>query len=423
MTLARWWRCSTGAAAVMLAVLNGCASAPDPLDQTAATIIDEPGVPKQLQDRQIVVALPERLRAQWPAIARDLQATYRLRPVGEFPLTSIKVQCFVFQVPADQPLNAVIGQLRTDPRIELAQPNQRFEGLQAAADNPYHDLAYGVRLIRADRVRAVSTGRGVAVAVIDTGADIDHPDLTGRIVDTATFVEGGEASFRSDRHGTAVAGIIGARVSETGVDGVAPEARLTVLKACWYADSGAVKARCSSWTLAKAVDYAINHQIKVINMSLGGPPDDLLARLLATAEQNGVAVVAATRENADSPGFPASLATAIPAVACDLNGRVAQQPGSTLPFAVAAPGVDVAAQAPQAHYALLSGSSLAAAHVTGVVALLLQQTPQATPAQIRSALSASARPLAGASPAAHSSFGLIDACAALARNNPVLTCP
>lgn len=421
MTLAKRWR-SIGTAAV-LAALNGCATPPDALDAAAPTLVDEPGVPKQLQARQIIVALPERLRAEWPTIARDLQAQYRLRPVGEFPLTSINVQCFVFQVPNGQTLDAVIDRLRADPRVELAQPNQYFEALQATATKPYRDLAYGAQLIRADLAHAVSTGRGVPVAVIDTGADTEHPDLQGRIAETATFVEGGESSFRNDRHGTAVAGIIGARAGGNGAQGIAPEARLTVLKSCWYSDPDDAKARCSSWTLAKAVDHAINHRIKVLNLSLGGRADELLARLLATAEKSGIVAVVAAREKADDPGFPASLATVIPVVACDLNGAVGRLQWSAVNFTAAAPGVDVVALAPQARYTLLSGSSLAAAHVSGVVALLLQQRPQASPEQIRTALRTTAKPLAPSNPTDAPQVRLIDACAALARHDPALVCP
>lgn len=421
MTLPKQWRLISVATAVLVA-LGGCATSSDAPDTTASTIIDEPGIPKQLQARQIIVALPERLRMEWPTIARDLQTQYRLRPVGEFPLTSIKVQCFVFQVPSDQPLETVIGQLSADPRVELAQPNQHFEGLQSAA-NPYRDLAYGAKMIRADRAHAVSTGRSVSIAVIDTGADTEHPDLQGRIAETATFVEGGEPSFRSDRHGTAVAGLIGARNNSAGVEGIAPDSRLTVLKSCWYSDPDAAKARCSSWTLAKAVDYAINHQIRVLNLSLGGRPDDLLARLLTTAEQRGIVVVVAAREQADEPGFPASLNTVIPVVACDMKGAVVRPQWSAIPFAAVAPGVDVVAPAPQGRYTLLSGSSLAAAHVSGVVALLLQQMPQATPAQIRTVLQATAKPLSETRSANQPQIRLIDACAALARSNPSLTCP
>ena len=414
----RWWM--VGAVGAVLLALSACAGSPD---QETAALIDEPGVPKQLRSRQIIVALSDRLRPEWPAIARDLQAQYRLRPVGEFPLTSIGVQCLVYQVPTDQPLDAVIARLKTDPRVELVQPNQTFGGLQAAPPDPYAEMAYGAKLLRADLAHRISTGQGVAVAVIDTGADTDHPDLRGRIAETATFVEGGEPSFRADRHGTAVAGIIGARADGAVLEGIAPEARLTVLKACWYSDPAGPKARCSSWTLAKAVDHAINRGIKVMNLSLGGRVDDLLARLLAAADRRGIVVVVATLDNPDDPGFPASLDTVIPAVACDANRRVDSPRWRGIAFAAAAPGVDVVAPAPNAGYSLVSGSSLAAAHVTGVVALLLQQTPQATPDQIKTLLRTTAKPVAGSNPAAIPKVGMVDACAALARQAPQLACP
>jgi subtilisin family serine protease len=414
----RWWM--VGVASAALLALSACASSPEP---EASAILDEPGVPKQLRSRQIIVALSDRVRPEWPTIARELQTQYRLRPVGEFPLTSIGVQCLVYQVPADQPLDAVIARLKTDPRVELVQPNQTFEGLQTTTRDPYAELAYGAKLLRADLAHRVSTGQGVTVAVIDTGADTDHPDLRGRIAETATFVEGGEPSFRTDRHGTAVAGIIGARADGTGLDGIAPEARLDVFKACWYSDPTAAKARCSSWTLAKAVDHAINRGIKVINLSLGGRADDLLTRLLATADQRGIVVVVATLDHPDDPGFPASLDTVIPAIACDANHHVVPPRWRGIAFAAAAPGVDVVAPVPHVGYSLVSGSSLAAAHVTGIVALLLQQAPQATPDQIRTTLRTTAKPIMGSNPAGATHIGLVDACAALARQAPQLACP
>ena len=416
------WR-MTALALALATALGSCTTATPEPEADALPRIDEPGVPKQLQSRQIIVALAERVRPQWPAIARELQARYQLRPVGEFPLASIGVQCLVYQVPAGQAVDTVLTALRADPRVELAQPNQGFEALQAAPDDAYAALVYGAKLVQVDRVQRISTGQGVTVAIIDTGADTDHPDLRGRISETATFVEGGEPSFRQDRHGTAIASIIGARADGNGLDGIAPEARLSVLKACWYPEPNAVKARCSSWTLAKAVDHAIRHEARIINLSLGGRADALLTRLLEAADQRNITVVVATLENAHDPGFPASLSSVIPAIACDARGRVAAPHWPDISFAAAAPGIDVVAPVPPAGYTLLSGSSLAAAHVSGVIALLLQQTPQATPAQIKAVLRATARPVVGTSPDTAPAIGLIDACAALNRQALQLACP
>ena len=131
----------------------------------------------------------------------------------------------------------------------------------------------------------------------------------------------------------------------------------------------------------------------------------------------------ATLDNPDDPGFPASLDTVIPVIACDVNGRIAPLHWRGIAFAAAAPGVDVVAPAPNAGYSLVSGSSLAAAHVTGVVALLLQQAPHATPDQIKTLLRTTAKPVAGSNPAAIPKVGMVDACAALARQAPQLACP
>lgn len=409
---------TTGVACAALLILTACGSLPE---REPVEDVPEPGVPKQLRSRQIIVALAEKERAQWVAIAREVQARYRLRPVGEFPLTSIGVQCLVFQVPADQSLDSVIAQLRADPRIELAQVNQVFDALRAMPDDPYAELAYGVKLIGADRTRQISTGRGVAVAVIDTGADTDHPDLRDRGIRTANFVEGGEQSFPHDRHGTAVAGIIGARVDGIGVDGVASDAVLTVVKACWYADPASAKAACSSWTLAKAVDFAINEKVRVINLSLNGRPDELLARLLAAAHRRGIVLVTAAAEERDDPGFPAALELVVPVISCDVNRAVSLPRWRSADFVAVAPGRDIVVPVPHDRYTLLSGSSLAAAHVTGVVALLLQQQPELTPDQIKTVLRTSAHPVAES--AARSELGLVDACAALKPTVPELACP
>lgn len=414
-----------GLMGVAFFALAACATLPEPGGGGPDTL-SEPGVPKQLQSRQIIVALAEAERTQWDTIAQDLQTRHQLRRVGAFPLTSIGVQCLVFQVPLEQSMEAILTRLRADSRVQLAQPNQPFEGLAAVnvSSLAYIRLAYGARLIHADQVQSISTGQGVSVVVIDTGADTHHPDLQGRIVATQNFVDGGEPSFATDTHGTAVAGVIGARAAQAGagLDGIAPDAALTVAKACWYPDSASAKARCSSWTLAKALDFAINHQAKVINLSLGGGPDALLTRLLTAAENRGIVVVAATLENRDDPGFPALLNTVIPVMACDPRGHVVWPRWQAPAFVAAAPGIDIVAPIPQDRYDLLSGSSLAAAHVTGIVALLIQQDPQRSPEQIRALLYTTARQPTGSHPAPPPAVGVVDACAALARQVPALVC-
>jgi subtilisin family serine protease len=187
---------------------------------------------------------------------------------------------------ANRPLDDVLAQLTVDPRVESVQQNQFFQDLQALARDPYASLQYGPRAVHADRAHAWVTGRSGRVAVVDPGVDTNHPDLTDRVVKTINFVEGDEKTFTADHHGTAVAGVIGARADNgIGIYGIAPDADLLAVKACWHRRPGTPEAWCSSWTVAKAIDFAIVERVRVVNLSLSGPPDPLLRRLIVKANR------------------------------------------------------------------------------------------------------------------------------------------
>jgi Subtilase family len=405
----------------LILISLGCAGIP------RATRPSEQGVPRQLQARQVIVTLAPDTPGRWALLAEELAGEYGLPQVGAFPLTSLEVQCIVFQVTDDRPVDEVITQLTADPRVESAQSNQVFAGLQARAGDPYASLQYGARAVRADLAHRWATGRGVRVAVIDTGVEIDHPDLKGGIAQTANFVEGGEQTFTSDRHGTAVAGIIGARSgNEIGIFGIAPEADLIAVKACWHRQPGNPEALCSSWTLAKAIDFAIMERVQVINLSLAGPSDPLLTRLIVKAvEEQGVTVVAAVMERAGkAPSFPASLSAVLAVFASDAESSV-QGPivGKGLDPLLAAPGVEVLTTVPKHGYDFLSGTSLATAHVSGIVALVLERNSQLSPRAVRDLLLTTARPIYKSPIGTQTPIRHVDACAAMQRLVETASCP
>ena len=394
---------------VMVFVLAGCAAT----DRRASLSAD---IPKQLRDGQIIVTLRDATPEEWASTAKILSEEYRLREVGNFPLSSIRVQCIVYQIPDDRSLESVVDQLRRDPRVESVQTNQVFAGVRGGHSDPYAALQYGATAIRADRAHRKSTGRGVRITVIDTGMDQDHPDLRGRIVKLANFVEGGEKSFAQDRHGTAVAGIIGARANDgVGIFGIAPDAELLAAKACWYPQANNGAALCSSWTLAKALDFAIISNSNVINMSLSGPTDSLLERLLRAAESRGIIVVAAAAQDADAPGFPALMNCVTAVIASNSKAEVHVPVWATAKVLLAAPGIEILTTAPRESYDFLSGSSLAAAHVTGVVALLLEHRPRLTQSELWTLLTATARPVVIPVGTTVAVVGVVDVCAALGK--------
>ena len=145
----------------------------------------------------------------------------------------------------------MIAQLATDRRVESVQPLNEFttesvpETLGTAADtaplqmpynDPYAKLQVSLRELAVVTAQRQSRGTGVQIAVIDTGVDFDHPDLKGRVVARRNFVDADERQFQRDKHGTEVSGVIAA-VADNGIGivGIAPDARVIALKACWQA--------------------------------------------------------------------------------------------------------------------------------------------------------------------------------------------
>ncbi len=255
-----------------------------------------------------------------------------------------------------------------------------------------------------------STGKGVRIAVVDSGIDIGHPDLLGRVAlfrDLTGLPGDGQ---QMETHGLAVAGIIAAAAGNgKGIVGVAPDAKILALRACWQTTEadGTAASRCNTFTLAQAIAVAITYRADVINLSLTGPHDPLLERLLRRAMSMGKIVVSALPEQ-DGPDepFPASLAGV-------LAVRTAEVPEtrSTPADAVPAPGRRILTLRPHGSYDFENGSSLAAANVSGVVALLLAVRSSLSTDEVRALLTGvSAHPVLGHVP--HTT--MINACAALA---------
>lgn len=314
-----------------------------------------------------------------PAVDRildDLASDYPLLRRQGWLMRSLGVYCEVFEVAAAQDLAPLLAQLSADPRVDSAQPMYAFstraaEGGQsfpaaAAADgkpafnDPYFVLQHSLPRLGVPPGHRMSTGAGVRIAIIDSGVNAEHPDLS-RAIATEDFAKSHVAA--DGFHGTGLAGVIAARPNNAlGIVGVAPDARILSLRACWGDTSAATAAQCSSFTLARALDRAIEAGVHVINLSLAGPRDPLLERLLYQAHRRGIFLVAASR--ADRHNFPAALPFVLGVDAESIRG------GS-----VYAPGTDVMTTLPAAEFGYLSGSSLAAAHVSAVAALLVELNP------------------------------------------------
>ncbi|MBN8742167.1 MAG: S8 family serine peptidase [Xanthomonadaceae bacterium] len=306
--------------------------------------------------------------------AARLSADYGLSERAAWVIEPLRLRCLVFALPERADRTQLLAELQRDKRVRLAQPLQEFETLAGAAappvaaaaapdyNDPYLSLQRSFSTIAAGAAQRATRGDGVRIALIDTGVDAAHPDLAGRIRDQRDFVGG--AADTAERHGTEVAGVISAVANnKLGIVGVAPGAQLLAYRACWPATPQAASARCNTFTLALALGAALDSDARIINLSLGGPADPLLQELVAQAQARGIVVVGAVPPDRRMDGFPVGIPGVI-AVAAAEDSDVATP-------ALRAPGRDVLTLEPGGHFDYASGSSLATAHVTGALALLL----------------------------------------------------
>jgi subtilisin family serine protease len=312
----------------------------------------------------------------------NLTRTYALRRVADWPLGSLDIRCLVFEAADAGSRDATVAALSREQYVESAQRLSTFSLSGTAApppagvyDDPYRNLQYGFSAMQVAEAHRWSTGKGVRIAVIDTGLDTRHPELKNRVSGIRNFVDRDAGAFDADVHGTAVAGVIAASSNNgVGLVGVAPEAQLLGLKACWRSDD-ARTGRCSTFTLAKALNFAIEQGVDVINLSLGGPTDPLLSRLVNEALKRNMLVVGAV-----TPAWPSGFPVGIEGVVAVSNPgapAAAQPPASAREAvrAVAAPGNQVLSAKPAGEYDFYSGSSFSAAQVSGLAALIRQRKP------------------------------------------------
>jgi len=304
------------------------------------------------------------------ADAKRVATRYALREVANWPIRSLAIHCVVYEIPDDRPVAEVLEQLQKDSTVALAEPLSEFHTLSdpkaaAATPGPYNDPLYDLQsnlpALGIATAHERAQGSGIRIALIDTGVDTRHPDLRGRIVKTRSFVDHRAPTAASYRHGTAMAGLIAAVANNhVGIVGIAPLAELEVFEACWQLRPDNDEAVCNTFTLAKALAAALDSGITLVNMSIAGPHDPLLASLIDVAIKRGITFVGAVAEPADA--FPTGISGVIAAQG---------QQHSVRADAFSVPAAHILTLRPDGQYDFESGTSVAAAELTGVIALLM----------------------------------------------------
>ncbi|MGH2758926.1 MAG: S8 family serine peptidase [Actinomycetota bacterium] len=227
------------------------------------------------------------------------------------------------------------------------------------------------------------------IAILDTGVDLDHPDLDGRLVAGIDVVNNDSNPNDDEGHGTMVAGIAAAETNnEIGVAGVAWNARIMPVKVLGSDGSG------TDGDIAEGIAWAVDHGAEVINLSLGGPGDSApLENAVAYATSHNVVVVAAAgNEGTSEPSMPAAIPDVVAVGATDLNGELASFSNYGSWVDLAAPGTEIISTMMDTTeaYGIGDGTSFASPIVAGVALMVRAKNTSWTPAQIGAKLASSA---------------------------------
>ncbi|MGD7023114.1 S8 family peptidase [Rossellomorea vietnamensis] len=250
-------------------------------------------------------------------------------------------------------------------------PYVKEEIMETASEMPA-----GVDLVQAPKLWKSGKGKGVTVAVLDTGCDIDHDDLQGRIVGTRNFTnddDGNEENVTDyNGHGTHVAGTIAANENGSGVVGVAPEASLLIIKVL----AGEQGSGRYDW-IVDGIQYAIDQGVDIISMSLGGPSDyEPLHEVIKQAVDQNISVVCAAGNEGDEDAdtdelsYPACYNEVISVGAIDFERNSSYFTNSNNEVDLVAPGEKILSTIPGGKFAKFSGTSMSAPHVSGAIALV-----------------------------------------------------
>ena len=319
------------------------------------------------------------------------------------------------KLPGGATVRSIIAALERKGANFAGQPVYQYEMTQDLAQAPSpadtnrrgDSAQYIVEKLGLPEAHLIATGKDVKVAVINSEIDRQHPDLAGAIADNFDALPSDEKTAHP--HGTGMAGAI---VSHRRLLGVAPNARILGVRAFGVNTGG---AQGTSMNIVKGLQWAVDQGAKVINMSFAGPKDPILQQAMQRLTDQGIILIAAAGNAGPKspPLFPGADPNVIAVSATDVDNKTYKNANRGKYVAIAAPGVDILVPAPEGGYQLTTGTSVAAAHISGVVALMLERNKELKPAEVRSILTGTAKNIGGVK--TDVGAGLVDPAAALGK--------
>jgi hypothetical protein len=377
------------------------------------------GVPPANERRYVPDEVLFKLASSVPKDTIDaLGRRLRLDPVASF--TSNDVTLFRWKIPDRRSVPAVVRSLEAERIVLAAQPNYiyQLQQQQTLGDTPSTTVGrgdsgqYALAKLRLPEAHELAKGEKVLIAVIDSGVDASHPELEGMIVDSFDALTSDEMAHA---HGTAVAGAI---VAHARLIGAAPEARILAVRA-FSAEKRTPEA--TTYSINQGIDWAIERGARIVNMSFTGPRDPSTEQKMAQARNKGLILIAAAGNAGakSQPLYPAAYSSVIAVTATDADDKLFEGANRGSHIAVAAPGVDILLPAPAAGYQVTTGTSFAAAELSGIAALMLERRPELGQDEVRKALIATARDLGPKGVDPQFGAGLVDAYQAIRSLEPV----
>lgn len=367
---------------------------------------------REFRAREFIALLADGANADAAAgIANDFNLTL----LRETTLRLTGRRIVAFAIPDGRDVVDVENAVRADPRTAGAQMNFVYRLSGSPAPGSMASGQYALKTLDVVSAHGMARGRGVTIAVIDSTVASDHPELNGAIAET--FDAAGYGVPGADKHGTSIAGIIGARAALVGM---APGARLLAIRAFWK-DSEKGPVTSSSEVIARAIDWAVAQGAQVLNLSFAGPDDGLIAETLLAARAHGVIAVAAAGNNGPDapPCYPGALDGVIAVTATDARNALFAGANRGSYIDVAAPGVDILAPAPEGRYQTITGTSMSTAYISGLMALVIEAASgkAIAPDDARALVTTSARDLGKPGPDPDYGAGLANTLKAIAEGS------
>ncbi|MEJ2228767.1 MAG: S8 family serine peptidase [Alphaproteobacteria bacterium] len=347
------------------------------------------------------------------------------------------VRVYRLTIPDNRAVEGLVAAIARMPGVSSAQPNF-YSVLQGAAKQPSEDeppdstsppspktdassssrppladAQYALKKLHVPEALKLARGKGVVVAVIDSAVDTTHPELRGANIEVLDAMAQGDNVFQPDDHGTAITGVIASRGE---LRGLAPDAKIIAVRA-FAPEIPNAPPVTTSLALASAVNQAFAKGARVFNMSFAGPRDPLLIQMIDEFYAEGAVFLAAAGNNGPKapPAFPAAHDKVIAITATDAKDGLYAYANRGKYISVAAPGVDILVPVTANGYDFLSGTSFAVAHVSGIVALMMEHDPNLKPGDVSRILMKTAHDLGPKGADERFGAGLADAYETLAQ--------